>query len=143
YAFALVNTGVYVYNMTAAAKLTHCGEDVSGPVQCPGVFLGKLTGSSTSIGIDGVGSFLALSRSRSGFEIWNVANPASPVKVMTGTTPARDIAMWHVGNSIYAGAVAGVGIIPASEMRIFDVSCIQSGPCSPTPVAGPISVPGG
>jgi PKD repeat protein len=142
YAFSLAGDGVYVYNMSAATQYDRCGEEFHGSVQCPGVYRGHLPGTTSGTGIDAVGTFLAVARARAGFEIWNVENPASPVKVMSSATSARDIALWRSGNSLYAATVAETGI-PDSEMRIYDVSCIQSGFCSPTLKGGPVAVPGG
>ncbi|HYG61688.1 MAG TPA: PKD domain-containing protein [Thermoanaerobaculia bacterium] len=147
YAFALGDraaiAGVYLYDMSAARQYNRCGEDLEDFVNhCPGVYRGKLPGPSGGSGIDGVGNFLVVGRA-SGFDIWNVANPMAPIKVMSSSSGARGVAIWESGNKIYLATVRAVGVAPNSEMRIFDVSCIRSGLCSPTPLAGPISVPGG
>src|SRR6202035_5079592 len=82
--------------------------------------------------------------SGSGIEIWNVANPSSPQRVMTGLDApptcgfdrrsTYGLAMWKGGTHYYLGLRTSNYACPSgptvNKARIYDVSCIASGPCS-------------
>ena len=132
YAFAAADQsgGVYAYDMTAAAALTTpCIEAQPGSAACPGVYKGRIGTRTRATRIDGAGNFIIFSTSPTpqGFEIWNVANPSAPVNVMNGLTSegVYAVAMWQQGASYYAA------VRTLTQARIYNVSCIVSGSCSP------------
>ncbi len=138
YAFAISSVGVYLYDLAVAQTKTKCLDDSSLPsLPCGGVYKGKVGTTVGPASLHGAGPFIAVG-TLSGFEIWNVTTPSAPLKVMTGTQPARGIAMWQDGSSYYL-AVGNFG-----KVRIYDVSCITGGACNAPPVLGqPLDVPGG
>lgn len=127
--------GVYAYDLTAAAALsTACVEAQPGNTSsCPGVFLRQIGTRTRATYIDGAGTYVVVSSGLSpmGLEIWNMANPLNPQRVMNALTSERvyGVALWQQGGSYFLAAnVSGQG-------RIYDVSCITGGLCSPSLVA--------
>ncbi len=138
--FAAGNQKVLVYNMTKAQSLSSaCADETGGigQINCPGVKVGKIPAASGVSYVGGTGHFVALTQGSNGIEIWNVANPASPVEVMSGAPAGspllRGVAMWQASSKYYLGVLDAN--TPAT-LRIFDVSCIASGSCS---LGSPIS----
>ncbi|MEM9290110.1 MAG: PKD domain-containing protein [Acidobacteriota bacterium] len=121
--------GVFIYDLTAAKNLTSLCVDSNpgGTSNCPGVYLGKLGTRTFAKHIDGAGNFVAVASTFSpkGFEIWNVANPSNPQKVMDGATSDNiySLAMWQNGSSYYLATRTD------SQLRIYNVSCITGGAC--------------
>ena len=138
--------GLFAYNLTQARQTPGCSESApADPVACPGVYVGRI-GSRVSVSfIHGVDNFIALaSGAGSGFEIWNVADPAHPHLALTALndTPVCSfdlrsvygVALWKDAQSHYY-----VGLRTekysctlqrnVNEARVYDVSCI-TGTCS-------------
>ncbi|MCB1035364.1 MAG: PKD domain-containing protein, partial [Acidobacteria bacterium] len=133
YAFAAVDQtagvqgGLMAYDMTAAKALSGRCTEVTGGSVCPGVFKGTI-GSRTRVqSVDGAGNFVVIASGVSprGFEIWNVANPSSPTRVMEGLTgdPVYGVAMWQEGASFYLATRTQL------QGSIYNVSCIVNGSC--------------
>ncbi len=124
--------GVFGYDLSAAAALTTpCIEaQPGGTSPCPGIFLGPVGSRSRVSSIDGAGSFVVFSSgfSPEGFEIWNVADPTQPVLVMDALATERvyGVAMWQEGQNFFVAANVG------GSVKIYEVSCITGGSCSPT-----------
>jgi hypothetical protein len=140
--------GVFVYNMSQARQYTGCFESfptAGDPVSCPGVYVGRIGSRATVSFLHGVDNFLVLaSGAGSGFEIWNVADPARPQLALSALndTPAcrfdlrstYGVALWKDANNHYY-----VGLRTekyscnlqrnVNEARIYDVSCI-TGTCT-------------
>jgi PKD repeat protein len=129
YAFyAATSSKVLVYNLDEAKKVNGVCLDVS-PITntCPGVYKGMINTQTAASYIGGTGNFLAVSQSFLGVEIWNVANPAQPQKVLQAAPPGgtRGVALWKDGNNYYLAAVGTT----APALRIYNVTCITSGSC--------------
>ena len=127
--------GVFVYDLTAAAALSEpCIEaQPASTSPCPGVFLGAIGSWPRAVYIDGAGDFVVFSASGGprGFEIWNVADPSQPVRVMEGLPNGivHGIALWQEGDDYFLAANVG------GEGRFYEVSCITGGTCGPTLLA--------
>ncbi|MCB1058012.1 MAG: PKD domain-containing protein, partial [Acidobacteria bacterium] len=135
YAFIAADAqgGVYAYNMTAAMNLpVRCNEKQPGGTVCPGVYLGKIGSRTSANFIDGAGDYIVVSSkfSPKGIEIWKVTNPAAPQLVMSGLTSDSiyGVAMWKSGASYYLALRTGGS---TGQGRIYNVSCIANGSCSP------------
>lgn len=134
YAFAAgPGGGLRVYNMTAAQNFATACLDEAPANTCSGVFKGKI-GTRTNVSyVSGVGNFVALSTgiAPKGVELWNVANINAPTLVGTWASAdfAYGTAMWteNNGTSMYLAVRAG----SPEALRIYDVSCAISGPCTP------------
>ncbi len=113
YAFGLSDEGVMHYNVNVAQTYTKCGELASFETNCPGVYLGKLKGPKGGLSMSSTGNFLAVGGSAS-LEIWNVANVASPVKVLTASEVSRAIALWKQGAGYYLATSNG------TTMKVFE-----------------------
>ena len=77
--------GLFAYNLTQARQTPGCSEAAPADfVACPGVYVGRI-GSRVSVSyVHGVDNFIVLaSGAGSGFEIWNVADPAHPQLALT------------------------------------------------------------
>ncbi len=137
--------GVFAYNLTQARQTPGCSESApADPVLCPGVYVGKI-GSRFSVSyIHGVDNFIALaSGAGSGFEIWNVADPAHPHLALTALNDVPvcsfdlrsvyGVALWKdAQNHYYIGLRTEKYSCSqqrnVNEARVYDVSCI-TGTC--------------
>jgi PKD repeat protein len=130
--------GLYAYDMTQAKLYNGCFEAFPAAgeaVQCPGVYQGRI-GSRAPSFVDGVDQFVAASAGSSrGFEIWNLANPASPQLALSALNDrsVNGIALWKQGGAYYLAARTSA-FEPAAgrevhRLSIYDVSCI-AGSCS-------------
>lgn len=147
YAFAAtyaLNGGIWVYNMTKAMQVGStlpCFESRPSSFNpaCNGVFVGKISNDAkrhvdgASISADQVtNNFVVFSGGiepgQKGFEIWNVNNPASPFRVMSGlsTRVVHGVAMFETGGKLYLALAARF----PDEGLIYDVSCVTGGLCS-------------
>lgn len=135
YAFAAsydFNGGVWVYDMTKAQTTGFCIEQRPSVVNpaCNGIFKSRIT-TAPQRHVGGAGNLLAFSgglASASGFEIWNVANPANPVQRMVGL-PGRfvhGVAMWEQGVKTYLAVAARF----PDQGLIYDVTTCTSGSCT-------------
>lgn len=131
--------GVLVYNLSAALGLSQgCSEN--GGVdegtcrdgQGRSVFAGRI--ASNALYVHGTGNLLALGRGSAGVQIWSVSNPSQP-SLLLSAAPAgvafSGVALWQEGASTYLASVSA-----ANLLRVYDVSCVASGPCS---LGNPIS----
>lgn len=132
YVFVAANRegGVFAYDMTAAMNLTgRCNENQPGTTFCPGIYLGKIGSRIRANYLDGAGDFIVLSSTFSprGFEIWDVSNPSQPSMVMDALSgdSIYGVALWQDGADYYLAARTD------TQARIYDVSCITDGFCSP------------
>lgn len=136
--------GLWMYDLTKAQEVgdpIRCSEERPQEVNpaCAGVFLEKLSNDPmshvTGAGTSTLGHFVAFSGGLGGFsgmEIWEVSNPAKPVRRVTGLDDRRvdDIEMWVRGSGIYLA----VTLRYPDEVRIYDVSCLADG-CGGNPLA--------
>jgi len=154
YAFMAATTGnsaggVFVYNLTQARQYRSCAEGFpsSGdPVVCPGVYVGKI-GTRVSVSyLHGVDNFIVLSSGAgSGFEIWDVANPAQPRLALTALNDipvcqfdlrsVYGVAMWKDANNHYFLSLRTQKYSctqqrSVNEARIYDVTCNLAGTCN-------------
>jgi hypothetical protein len=139
--------GVFIYNLTQARQYAGCFESVPAigdPVNCPGVYMGRI-GNRVSVSyLHGVDNFIAFASGGAGVEIWNVADPTNPRQVLTGLNDVPmclydvrgvyGVAMWKgTNNHYYLGMRTGKYDCAlqrtVNEARIYDVSCI-TGTCS-------------
>ena len=134
YAFVAASAdggGLHAYDLTKASQLTtRCTEGQPGAASlCPGVYLGKIGTRSIANFVDGAGNFVAVSSGSNpaGVEIWNVANPSSPQLVMNALSSDAifGVSMWQQGSNYY------LGVRTTTQGRIYNVSCITGGSCSP------------
>jgi hypothetical protein len=160
YAFAGIvgeYPGLYAYDMTAAAARTTTNASKrclppGEPVNCPGVFRGRLGSASAAAAVHGVDNYLVFSKGTSrGFEIYDATGiftacnrTACSCRSGSGLTeaaprkPVYGVAMWKQGSTYYLGARVLNGA--TYELRIYDVSCIASScaalpaPCLPAPI---------
>ncbi|HXO20675.1 MAG TPA: PKD domain-containing protein [Thermoanaerobaculia bacterium] len=120
------NGGLFIYDMTTAMSFDHCAEAVPATgeiVHCPGVYQGRLGTRIAALYVSGVDHFVVLSSgSARGFEIWDVANPATPHLQLTGlnSSSVYGVAMWKQGSKYY------LGLRNDTDGQIYDVSCIAS-----------------
>ncbi len=125
--------GVQVYDMTAAQQYTRC-VDTTTATNCPGVWIGRVGQSRVVSSIDGLQTasgkhILAFSSGLllKGLELWDVSNPASPLKLHTAdrllsTDYVGDVALWEQNGHQY------LGLRVPTEGRIYDItSCVASG----------------
>lgn len=133
YAFAAGSGGVRVYDMTKAKTFTTPCLDEAPANTCAGVYRGQLGSRTLAAYVSGAGSFVAVSSGIGvkGVDIYNVDNISSPVFI--GTWAAGEYAygnaMWteNNGTSLYLAVRAG----SPETLRIYNVSCALSGPCTP------------
>ena len=137
YVFAagdLKGVGARVYDMAAASGLNQtCYTNIPSSNPCPGVHVGAVGSGDfeQATGIDGAGSFVAISTTTvgapGGYLIYNVSNPASPVLVASGLTGQKlyAIAMWQEGGGYY------IAVRTQNAGAIYNVSCIANGACTP------------
>jgi PKD repeat protein len=143
YAFGATSGGLLIYNMDAAVRQgasAPCREDYAPTgLTCPGVYVGK-AGSSPAY-VAGVDQFVVTSYgSGSGFDIWDMSNPATPVHKLSGLTDrgVHGVAMWKdPGTGHYllgARTVATFATAPGTPNQLFvlDVNCI-TGTCGGAP----------
>ncbi|HEV8583002.1 MAG TPA: PKD domain-containing protein [Thermoanaerobaculia bacterium] len=131
YAFLAATTGLFVYNLDAALTFNGCKEDADSPNACPGVRVGQIQTAGTPRFVHGAGNYLVVSfGSSSGFQIFDVSNPASPQLKLTGLSNrfVNGVALWNEGLTYYLGARLGKNsfVGAAAETSIFDVSCITT-----------------
>jgi PKD repeat protein len=136
--------GVYVYNMSQALQANGCAEATPGSI-CRGVYVSTITQASITY-IHGVDHFVVFSGGTgSGFQIWDVADPQHPQKVLSGLEDpptciydrenTYGVAMWKdpTTGRYYLGLRTqkfDCGLQRSiNEARIYDVSCIANGPC--------------
>ncbi|HEX2644910.1 MAG TPA: PKD domain-containing protein [Thermoanaerobaculia bacterium] len=129
--------GLFAYDMTRALQLDGCVESApADPVQCSGVFLGKVGSHGSAAFVDGVDRFVAVSFGASrGFEIWDMGTPASPQLKLSGLgdRSVEGIALWRELDHYYLALRssffnAALGRV-VNNTSIYDVSCIASGGC--------------
>lgn len=127
--------GLFTFNLTKAREYSRCAEAVpaSGEtVRCPSVYMGRVGTRTTALYVDGVDQYVVLSSGAGGgFEIWNIANPASPqlkLDALTSQrppyTPVYGVALWKEGAKYYLALRTHV------EARIYDVTCITGSSCT-------------
>jgi PKD repeat protein len=127
--------GLFFYDMTQAKLYNGCFEAVPAggeTVNCPGVYLGRI-GAKTPSFVDGVDQFVVASAGSSrGFEIWNLANPASPQLALSALNdrPVNGVVLWKQGGAYYLAARTSA-FEPAAgrevhRLSIYNVSCIAS-----------------
>ena len=139
YAFLAATTGdpaggLFAYDMTQAKLYSQCFEAVPAtgePVQCPGVYLGRIGSRNSASFVDGVDQFVVASYgAQRGFDIWNMANPASPQLKLSGLgdRAVYGVAMWKQGSSYYLATRSEAFETSRSVHRtsIYDVSCIAT-----------------
>ncbi|HEX3530214.1 MAG TPA: PKD domain-containing protein [Thermoanaerobaculia bacterium] len=146
-AFSGGEYGLFVYDMTAARSFHGCLEDVSHGVRnCPGVYITKIsTGGGAVQYVHGMqfGSktYVVTSPGQSsihGVQIWDVSNPANPIRVVIDFTPTSlatftsGVALWQQGSSAY------LAVRFESALEVFNVTACLTGGCSALP--SPISV---
>ena len=135
--FAATNNKVLVYNMDAAKSIqgATCLDYSPATGSCPGVYKGKINTQSGVSYLGGTGNYLAASLGFLGVEIWNVADPVQPQRVLQAAPAGgtRGVALWKDGSSYYLAAVGTTD--PA--LRIYDVSCITSNSC-PSSLGNPV-----
>jgi PKD repeat protein len=131
--------GIYMYDMTAAKSGGRCSENTTtGPLQCPGVFKGRIGDGRMAIYVDGTATasgknYLTFSSGGIGLdrgvEIWDVSSPGNPRNVHS--TQGRfltdqythGVAMWEQSGRQYLATHRG-----PDGAQIFDVtSCLSSG----------------
>jgi len=137
--------GLFVYDMTAARNFHGCVEDVSHGVRnCPGVYVTKISTGGGAVqyvhGLQvGAKTFVVTSPGQSslhGVQIWDVSNPAAPVRVTTGFTGnglpnfTSGVAMWQQNSADY------LAVRLQDSLQVFDVTaCLTSGCGSlPSPI---------
>jgi PKD repeat protein len=126
--------GVYIYNLDRALSANGCLDHASDPSgsTCNGALAGKISPPGTPYFTHGVGNYLAVSfGSSSGFQIYDVANPTSPMVKLTGLRGAQaravqGVALWSQGTSYYLGARLSASLTAGPQTAIYDVSCITS-----------------
>lgn len=142
--------GLYVYNMTKAVEYRGCAEGFPAagqPVQCPGVYVGRVGSVAAGSYIDGVDNFVALTGD-GGVKVFDVSNIGTAgvanlqpkLNALQGV-PAYGVALWKQGVKYYLGVTVyagrnGDGSLKF-EMRIYDASCL-TGTCSG--LGAPLSV---
>jgi PKD repeat protein len=135
----LPSGGLYAFDMTQAKLYDRCAEfipAVGAPVECPGVYQGRIGSKVSVTDVDGVDRFVVASfGSSQGFEIWDVAAPSLPQLKLSGLGDRRvnGVALWKEGSSYYLAArtsvfEAGPGRV-VHRTAIYDVSCI-TGSCA-------------
>jgi PKD repeat protein len=132
--------GLYAFNMSQALQFNRCVESwpaAGETIQCPGVYVGKIGTRNPVRFVHGVDHYVvASSGSGRGFDIFNVANPAAPLPVMTGLTDRSvyGVAMWKQGSKYYLGLRSEIFDRAQGKLlhhgQIYDVSCISGGTCS-------------
>lgn len=129
--------GVGIWNLDNAAKYSRCDYASGG---CPDVWMGKVpVDGFNAISVHGAGSFVAVGLNRDGLEIWNVANPAAPTRVLKGD-PGQvvEVQLWQDGSKYYLATLDPNTVNGLYMTSIWDVSCIASGTCA---TASPLSQP--
>lgn len=144
YAFYVAGDGVHIYNMGAAAQIASppCVENAPDAASaCPSVYLGRgLTGTyihptthteteKTVSRIAGVDHYV-ITGSLPGLDIWDVSDPAQPVRLGGGLDKASvqgGVAMWKSADSYFAAAIVNKSFLDASipfTLDIYDVTPI-------------------
>jgi hypothetical protein len=140
--------GVFVYNMSQARQNPGCAESLPfiGDPTCSGnVYVGRIGNRASVSFLHGLDNFIVFaSGAGSGFEIWNVADPAQPSLVLSALNdiPAcrfdlrsvYGVALWKdSSNHYYLGLRTEKYNCNlqrnVNEARVYDVSCI-TGTCT-------------
>lgn len=137
-----VNSGVFLYDMTAARALGRCGENTNESIHCPGVYKGRIGPAVSAVYLDGVttssGKHLlavssgGFSQSDKGIQIWDVSNPSSPVNLESSngrlltSQISYGVALWEQSSHQYLAVHVGT-----AGAQIYDItSCVSAGGCS-------------
>lgn len=127
--------GIWAYDMTKAKQLgatTPCVEETPNDINCPGVFLGRMSTGRTQYlgGTSASGKHFLVAAggdfSNKGFKIWDIGNPSNPVLKLTGLTndTVNGVAMWSQGGKVFlalANRKTGVG---TGRGQFYDVTCV-------------------
>ncbi len=135
--YAAQGRGVTVYDLTAAQAYNRCDTANGG---CGDVYAGAIPVGGTPYHVHGAGNFLATALGRNGIEIWNVANPRLPVKVVSADPGGLyvSVALWQSGAKYYLAVLDFTSVGGSYLTKIYDVSCLGSGTCA---TANPLSQP--
>lgn len=154
YAFAAVNAasnganGINVYNLGAAAQiagtLTECAPNPASPYPNVWVYAGmKPTSGWVPVSVHGAGNFV-VTGGIGGWELFNVSNPAAPVRLGGDTSATgHEATMWQDNGKFYVAVLRGPrgGSNPSSaakELHIYDVTAIATG--SATAPGAPLAI---
>jgi PKD repeat protein len=138
--------GLYVYNMTKAVQFRGCSEGfpaLGNPIQCDGVYVGRVGSVASGSYIDGVDNYVALTGD-GGVKVFDVSNIGTagvanlqPKLVGLTGVSAYGVALWKQGIKYYLGVTVYSRDAKRFEMRIYDASCL-TGTCSG--LGAPLSV---